>query len=171
MNAVIREDAVPWYRQFWPWFLMALPATAVIAGLVTLFIAETHKDGLVVDDYYKAGLAINADLSRDQEAQKLGLGADVDVNLQQGLIRISLKGHSVPTLTGLRVQLLHPTLARHDLQLLLLPENGGDYVAKLSRAIPPGNWYVMIEPPNLTWRLHGRIRLPSTERVAITSGG
>ena len=26
----------PWYRQFYPWMLIALPASAVIAGLLSL---------------------------------------------------------------------------------------------------------------------------------------
>ena len=40
----------PWYKQFWPWFLMALPATAVIGGIITIVIAMTNPDGLVKDD-------------------------------------------------------------------------------------------------------------------------
>ncbi len=32
----------PWYKQFWPWFLIALPASVVVASLitVTLFFNE-----------------------------------------------------------------------------------------------------------------------------------
>ena len=37
----------PWYRQFYPWMLIALPASAVIAGFITLYIAITHPDALV----------------------------------------------------------------------------------------------------------------------------
>ena len=48
----------PWYRQGWPWFLIALPATAVVAGIATLVIAAKTFDGMVVDDYYKEGQAI-----------------------------------------------------------------------------------------------------------------
>jgi hypothetical protein len=32
----------PWYVQFWPWFLILLPAAAVVASIVTLIIATTH---------------------------------------------------------------------------------------------------------------------------------
>ena len=68
-------DTKPWYRQFWPWFIIALPASAVIAGLTTVYIAFDEPDGLVVDDYYKEGLAINQTLARDQRAAQLGLSA------------------------------------------------------------------------------------------------
>ena len=27
---------IPWYRQFWPWFLISLPATAVAGCAVTI---------------------------------------------------------------------------------------------------------------------------------------
>lgn len=38
-----RIDEVPWYRQFWPWFVISLPATAVIASLVTVWIAVAAR--------------------------------------------------------------------------------------------------------------------------------
>jgi hypothetical protein len=32
-------DTAPWFRQFWPWFIIALPSAAVIASFTTLWIA------------------------------------------------------------------------------------------------------------------------------------
>jgi hypothetical protein len=66
------NELTPWYKQFWPWFLMALPASAVVAGIATVVIAMTNPDGLVKDDYYKAGLGINRTLEREQQAAALG---------------------------------------------------------------------------------------------------
>ncbi len=46
----LQQDAsLPWYRQFWPWFLIALPASAVIASLYTLYLAVTHPDPVIID--------------------------------------------------------------------------------------------------------------------------
>ena len=42
---------LPWYKQFWPWFLILLPGTAVVATLYTVVIANQYADDLVVDDY------------------------------------------------------------------------------------------------------------------------
>lgn len=39
-----RTDTKPWYRQFWPWFLIALPLTSVVASFATLWIAVTNAD-------------------------------------------------------------------------------------------------------------------------------
>ena len=45
---------VPWYRQFWPWFIIALPASAVIASFISLWLAISNPDHLIVtDDEYQ----------------------------------------------------------------------------------------------------------------------
>ena len=41
-------DTKPWYRQFWPWFIIALPASAVVASLYTVSLAVRTTDSLVV---------------------------------------------------------------------------------------------------------------------------
>lgn len=43
-------ENLPWYRHFWVWFIIALPASAVIAGFITLWLAMSRPDHLVVDD-------------------------------------------------------------------------------------------------------------------------
>lgn len=43
----------PWYRQFWPWFLIALPASAVIAGIVTVILAASNPDPIIKSDRYE----------------------------------------------------------------------------------------------------------------------
>jgi hypothetical protein len=34
----------PWYKQFWPWILIALPASAVIACAITLWLVLQAPD-------------------------------------------------------------------------------------------------------------------------------
>lgn len=41
---------MPWYRQFWPWFIIALPASAVVAGIITFWLAVSNPDHVVVED-------------------------------------------------------------------------------------------------------------------------
>ena len=46
----------PWYRQGWPWFLIAFPAIAVVAGIATLVIgAEILVQGAVAGGYALVG--------------------------------------------------------------------------------------------------------------------
>lgn len=33
-----------WYRQFWPWFLIALPGTTVVACMFTIWLAITNPE-------------------------------------------------------------------------------------------------------------------------------
>ena len=40
----------PWYREPWPWVAIAIPATAVVASMFTLYLAITNPDYLVVED-------------------------------------------------------------------------------------------------------------------------
>lgn len=56
MNTV--TQTARWYKQFWPWFLIALPAAVVIASLVTMNIAFKYADQPVVGDYEKHGLTV-----------------------------------------------------------------------------------------------------------------
>ena len=59
-----------WFKQFWPWFLIILPLTAVIAATNLLFTALDNKPDMVVDDYYSKGKAINEDLTLIKNAKK-----------------------------------------------------------------------------------------------------
>jgi len=45
----------PWYKQFWPWFLIILPLTVVVWTIVTVVIFSQNSVSLVAEDYYKKG--------------------------------------------------------------------------------------------------------------------
>ncbi|MCE7878078.1 MAG: hypothetical protein DYH14_12315, partial [Betaproteobacteria bacterium PRO3] len=103
--------AVPWYRDRWPWLLILGPAIAVIAGIATLVIAIRTDDGLVADDYYKRGLAINQVLERVERAAALGVSATVDV-AADGRAVVVLDGgeaNAAARPAALRLRLAHPT--------------------------------------------------------------
>jgi hypothetical protein len=53
-NGPMPGENVPWFKQFWPWFIIALPAAAVIASFVTLWLAISNPDQVIVtDDEYR----------------------------------------------------------------------------------------------------------------------
>lgn len=155
----------PWYRQFWPWFLLALPAAAVVAGITTLLIASYDPDGIVVDDYYKQGLAINQDLDRDHKAAALRLRAQVQVR-PTGTVRIALHGLSTERVAALHVYLLHPTKAGRDQHLIAQRGADGNFHGTL-QTLEPAHWYLMIEPMDQGWRLNGRLAWPRSQDVAL----
>jgi hypothetical protein len=40
----------PWYREPWPWVLIAIPLLTVVASGITLWLAITHPDHIVLDE-------------------------------------------------------------------------------------------------------------------------
>lgn len=71
-------DVQPWYRQPWPWFVISLPAAAVVGGIVTAVLAIRNSDEVVATDYYKRGLAINEQLVRRDRATTMGLTVQLE---------------------------------------------------------------------------------------------
>lgn len=71
MNSTNRgtPDTVSWYKQFWPWLLIALLGVSVISSLVFVYIATSNQDPVVDGNYYKHGLTINEKLDNTAPAQ------------------------------------------------------------------------------------------------------
>jgi hypothetical protein len=72
----------PWYRQFWPWFIIALPASAVIASFVSLWLAISNPDPLVVteEDYQQLSSELKAQ-TNTQDKQEADAGVvDPELN-------------------------------------------------------------------------------------------
>jgi hypothetical protein len=137
----------PWYREPWPWLLMSGPAAVVLAGSVTTWIAFATADGLVADDYYRRGLAINRVLAREETARRLGLSAEV--RFEPRKLVVHLHGESPEALFA---NLAHATRAGHDMRLRLARTDSGAYEAALP-PLPPGHWHVVLEEPRGTWRI------------------
>lgn len=137
----------PWYREPWPWLLMAGPVAVIIAGGVTAWLAITTSDGLVADDYYKRGLAINSVLKREEAAAKRGIAAEVH-RMERDLV-VNLSGAQPEALF---VTLAHATRAGYDVRLRLARGQDGAYRAELP-AMPAGRWRVVIDDPRGEWRL------------------
>jgi hypothetical protein len=138
---------VPWYRHRWPWLLMSGPAAVLIAGAVTTWIAFASADGLVAEDYYKQGMAVNKLLAREQHARALGIS--LEATLSPSRISIELRGAAPEALF---VHLAHSTRAGHDQRLRLAPTQPGLYEAELP-ALPAGRWHIVVEDPRASWRI------------------
>ena len=152
MNTTDAVVANPWYREPWPWLLMAGPAIVVVAGFFTLALAIQSADGLVADDYYKQGKAINMTLTRDARARELGYRAQVTLNAN-GQVALRFED-ALPTAGALKLTLHHPTRAGFDREILLARAVDNSYTA----AMPPidaSRWSMTLEDEARTWRLTG----------------
>lgn len=141
------QAATPWYRERWPWILMSGPAVVLVAGTVTAWIAFSTSDGLVAEDYYKQGLAINKVLAREEAARSRGIAAQV--SREGGVLRVKLEGDRPPALFA---HLAHATRAGYDVRLRLAPSAPGVYEAELP-PLPAGHWRIVLEDPRREWRI------------------
>jgi hypothetical protein len=137
----------PWYRQPWPWLLMAGPATVVAAGIATMVIAFTGADGVVADDYYKRGLAINRTLAREARALELGIAAEVRVLPDRVAASITSRS-ALPD--RIKLTLAHPTRSGEDRVVFLARQAGGAYEAPLA-PMAAGRWRVILETREWRW--------------------
>lgn len=154
MTQKLIEDTQPWYRYPWPWILMAGPFLVVIAGIITTYLAVRTSDGLVDDDYYKQGLAVNQVTARDQNALKLDMRAEVMQSVEGAKVRVLLRGKPEAVLPEkLNLRLVHPTRSGGDQVVLLRPDGpGGAYSGSLSAPLT-GRWHVALEDEKGEWRL------------------
>ena len=143
--------AHPWYREPWPWIVMAGPALVVVAGAITTAIAFRTSDGLVADDYYKRGLMVNRVMEREARARSLGIAAEAMLNGGRNAVRVILASNT-PLPGELRLTLVHPTRSRADQAIELRQVSPGLYEGRL---LPVGNakWRVSLEDAAGTWRL------------------
>lgn len=164
-HAVSRQ-ITPWYREPWPWILIGLPAAAVVAGIITLVIAIQHQDGLVAEDYYKQGLAINRVLEREATAAHLGLKADLMFASEK--VRVRLDGQSRSQTLVMRF--LHIVDANEDREVLLSAIAPGFFEGHMPQ-LSGARWRIQLEDDQATWRLSGvwKTGEPNLSLVASTA--
>lgn len=169
MNAVTADPSrpaprKPWYREPWPWLLMSGPAIVVVAGIATAIVAFRGADGLVADDYYKQGLAINRELARDEAARTMQIAGDI--RLQAGVARVGLRANAALP-DRLTLRLVHPARASEDRVAYLARTADGLWEAPLPD-MPAGRWRAIVE--TATWRVAAQIDTRSAEASALSPG-
>ena len=163
----IGHPVTPWYREPWPWILMAGPAIVVVAGFATLFIAFRYADPLVVDQYYKEGLAINRVLERDRTALLRGYRATIVLNEERTLVRVRITGEFRPA--ELHLHFIHPTKSGLDREFSVSQIQPGLYQGsvQLAQAV---RWNVELEDAQRQWRLTGSWH-PADDRFVLEPRG
>lgn len=150
----------PWYKQFWPWYLISIPAVAVFAGIAMLVIATQNRDAMVVDNYYKAGLAINRTLEQQQAAAVLGLSAQASVDMQTQMLTLTFRDAAPRGHDTLQLAFIHATLADQDHTIELRKAADAIYHGRLQK-MHAGNWNLILQPPDGVWRLDAHVSFPT----------
>lgn len=162
----VGDQGKPWHKHSWPWLLMVAPALSIVGGVAMMWLALASNDGLVADDYYKQGLAINQTLARERAAAASGLRARVTFGADFAGVRVVLTGTSGSSVLALR--LVHPTRVGFDRVVMLHSVGGGVYDGALERPAF-GHWNVLLEDGARTWRLWGALRIPSDSALTLES--
>lgn len=161
------QPLLPWYREPWPWLLMAGPVAVIFAGIATIWIAVVSSDGLVVDDYYKQGLAINQTLERGALAARLGYRGELQLAPDGRSVSLRLDaaaGAALPPQLQLRV--VHPTRAGRDGLVLLRQSSPGHYDGAVPE-LGAGRWLLVLEDLQSSWRIGGSLTVPAPAAVTL----
>jgi hypothetical protein len=166
MDKYQNEHAIePWFKQGWPWALIAIPFLTVVAGVITIFIAADTDDSLVQDDYYKKGLAINSNLERTQQALTDNMKAVVHFDQASNLLFLQLDSKQ-PLPDTVSLTLSHPTLDQKDRIFELARLAGNEYAVEV-KAIEAAYWHLSIEDHTQRWLLKSRWLYPDIKQVKI----
>lgn len=152
----------PWYKQFWPWFLITLPVCVVIASFTTLAIFSKNSVSLVAEDYYKKGKAINIDLSKIKQATELGLSATIASG--EDFVSVQFDKGDLKFYPALTVIFTHRTLADKDFQKVASSDANGNYRMNLDTKLS-GPWFVKVQPHTREWLLQGKVTFPSAKTL------
>ena len=162
-----------WYRNPLVWMMIAFPAWSVIAGISTVVVAFQVFDGVVVDDYYARGKAINVVIERDVAALRRGLAAVVHLAPARSAAGTSAGTEITAAVTALDVDrlpavlklaLLHSTRGGVDAHVDLVRTAPGAYRADLP-ALAPGKYYLQVEAED--WRIVGALRRPAETTTSL----
>lgn len=161
------HDSTPWYKQFWPWFLIGLLLSAISVSTAFAVLSVRSFDGMVQEDYYKHGTAINRVLAKQRHAAELSLAAELRIDPLTSDIIVDLRGEARPE--RLYLQLIFPTRDDRDRKLVLKHARNGRYLGQA-----PDNlryrWYLQLQPSEESpeWRLVGEGHFPSEGAFALT---
>ena len=149
-------DTKPWYRHFWAWFVLAIPAASVVMGISLVYVASQNKVSMVKDDYYKEGKAINQRIDKLKRAIALGLTAEVSFSRETGDLLVTIPQLEDTGPERLKLALIHPTLEARDETITLVRAPESAYWAKLSPD-KQGYFNVQLTNTDLDWELYGAI--------------
>ncbi len=151
------QDKRPWTREPLVWMLIAIPASAVIMGIVMLTLAVQSYSGLVVDDYYRHGKQINRVIARDRLAWELGLEAELAL-AADGTVRVAfVSGADLLPDGDIELAFVHATRPGLDRSLRLVRTGFGLYRGRVALE-GSGRWNIALQTPD--WRLTGSLRAP-----------
>lgn len=144
-----QPDTTPWYKQFWPWFIIGVLSWGVVSASITLTVALKNPPHMMTGDYAKLGKALVDTHRRADRAEALGLSGLLTRSGAQWAL--SLDANESEAL-GERLLLLaqHPTDSARDRQVVLDRIAPGEYRAE-AVAVPPRGRIIVSDLAQSWW--------------------
>jgi uncharacterized protein len=148
-------------RLVWPGILIALPLSVVVASAITAIFILRHPEGLVAEDYYKQGKAINANLAKVERAR--ALGADrIDVQRTAHGLEISFPAAKAE-LGIVEFTFAHPADPSQDKKIAMTPNAEKRYVIALDKPFDERRRVLATDIPLKLWRAETVLAAPSKQ--------
>ncbi|MBE9567787.1 MAG: FixH family protein [Proteobacteria bacterium] len=164
----LAEESKPWHKHPLVWMMIAIPFSAVIMGVVMIWLAVDTDDGLVADDYYKRGLAINSVIIRDEKAAELGLKATIEFSTNSKAITLRFDKGLLPAFPPvLELKLQHATRANSDITIVMNHGIDDGYIGNISQPISKGVWY--FEIADADWKINSRYHVAAENLIQLQS--
>ncbi|MBU6376917.1 MAG: FixH family protein [Gammaproteobacteria bacterium] len=149
-------------RRFNPtlWAMIGIPSAAVLASLMTLFLAIDGAEAELPGTYATEGQRLDEDFRLRAAARQAGVAVALRVD-RAGIVEAQLqRADSGSAPEHLRVELTHVTDVRRDRQLDLQRIGISNRYRGEMSPVPNGRWLVRISEPG-RWHVVGHSTLPA----------
>lgn len=161
MTATATSLKKPWYKEPWPWILMSGPATVVVAGFYTAWLAVVSADGVLDKNaQVKPVAASNAQQVLQQAEVVIGADRKIRVFINS---RDQVKPESLQMLLTRADQ-------QSEVQAVNLTPLEGILTGVAAEVPQDGEWRVVLAPHSHEWRMEGlwRPAHDKTLRLVLT---
>ena len=162
-----------WYKEPWPWLLMAGPTFVVIAATSMFFVAKNANSDMVSDDYYNEGKYIDMQIDRDVEAQKRNIQAQVMVSPTRDAVKVLLSGKFDPK-EPVNIIFMHPAKQSLDRTVRLKQEAPAGDKVEYDVSFPPlpvaKHWYIRVEDTSGKWRVEDKWVVAKGDTITLLPG-
>ena len=159
------EVAKPWFQQKWLLFVIAIPASSVVMGIVIITLAFQQPVSLVRDNYYKDGLTTTELFHLGQAAQDRGITGELTLTKSSQLLSLTLTGDAVD-IDHLRLAFIHPTLPERDKTVILTKTEGLTFNGLLDTELT-GRYYLQLSDLDNLWQIKTVAFMPPQQVVSL----
>jgi hypothetical protein len=155
MNVVAdsRESMPAWRANPVFWLMLLLPASAVVGGIATLFIALRGADAPLPAGYHWEGEHLDRDFERARNAAAHGIEVDITIAAGECVAAVRSTPADAPSLTVLFSNGADPGLDR---VVLLNRVAAGEYRG-VCAPLPAGRWRVSLQDGAATWAIRAQV--------------